>query len=121
MSDKDQAQKAIEMIKAVYDDGFAEINGRRYEFNKTTHNKRLQVWAFYSANQELIQRQDFSFFTTPEWARCESVINDIVTFEGDLLSRRPGHWDEYPEDFLTFVTTALAVISYPFIRGGSTG
>lgn len=34
---KEQQKKALEMIKAVYDDGFAEINGNRYDFAAMTH------------------------------------------------------------------------------------
>ena len=32
-----QAQEAKAQLKAVYDDGYADINGRRYEFAKMRH------------------------------------------------------------------------------------
>ena len=37
---KETAEKALEMIKAVYDDGFAEINGNRYDFAAMTQKRR---------------------------------------------------------------------------------
>jgi len=113
--------EALAMIKAVYDDGVAEINGRSYEFSKMRHNKRRSVFAFYTSIAGQLQTGSFSFLDTPAFNSVEKIINDVVIFNGSALSRLPEHWDEYPEDYITFISTALGVISYPFLRGSDTG
>ena len=116
---KDQGSEeneALEMLKAVYDDGQAEIHGRAYELTKTTHKKRRKVFAFFSKYQKQIFSSDYSFLESEEFEHVEGLINNLVLFKGTLLSRIPDHWEKYPEDYLLFVTTMLGVISYPFFR-----
>ena len=112
------AKKGKAMIKEVFDDGFAEINGREYKFSKTTHKKRRKIFAFYTKVTPLIQAGDFSFLDWTEWDIVEDVIGNIVTHDGLQLSKTGGreesHWDKFPGDFITFVSIALPVIAYPF-------
>lgn len=116
-----QQQQGMEMIKAVYEDGFAEINEREYHFLKMRHQQRRSVFAFFSSIQRDIQRQDFSFLDDPRFKNVEKIIEASVTFDDSLLAKLPNHWDEHPQDYLTFVSTALAVISYPFMPASATG
>ena len=44
-----------------------------------------------------------------------ATIADVTTFDGALLSRLETHWDNYPQDYLKFVTAAMGGISYPFL------
>tara|TARA_Y100000310_G_C20417199_1_gene684898 strand:- start:289 stop:657 length:369 start_codon:yes stop_codon:yes gene_type:complete len=114
-------EKALAELKAIYDDKIAEINGREYEFTKTVHTRRRQVFAFYSSIQDDIARQDFSFLVTPQFAKIEKLINEIVLFDGDKLSSLNEHWEEYPGDYIQFISVALGVVSYPFLSGAVTG
>jgi hypothetical protein len=113
---KEQKQ-AIEMIKSVYEDQCAEINGREYKYHKMSHEKRIQVFAFFSRIQNQIGTGDFSFLTDPGFKAVEKTIGDYVTFDDALINKRPTHWDEYPEDYIQFIITSLGVISYPFLKG----
>jgi len=114
MSNKNMKEsKAI--LKAVYDDGFAEINGRKYVFNKTTHKKRLKVFAFFTSVQHLMSNGNFSFMDGEEFDSVVDVIGGVVSIDNELLIKKKFHWEEYPEDYLKFITTALGVISYPFL------
>jgi len=118
MSDLSQAK---DMIKRIYEDGCAEINGREYKFTKMQHKKRRKVFAFYSSITSQLKANDFSFLDYSSFEGVEAAINDAVTFDDSLLSRLgTEHWDEYPDDYLPFIGTALAVISFPFIRGRDT-
>ena len=112
--------EALEMIKAVYDDGEAEINGRVYEFTKMRHESRRRVFAFYTSIANELQNGSFMFLDTPAFNDVEKVINKAVLYDGSALAKLPEHWDEYPEDYITFISTALGVISYPFLRGSNT-
>lgn len=107
-------------LKAIYDDKVATINGRDYGLTVTSHAQRVKVFAFFSKVQGQLQTHDFSFLDTAEWKDVERTIGNIVMFDGVLLNKRPTHWEEYPEDYLTFVPTMLGVISYPFMRGKNT-
>ncbi len=119
MSDK--VQEAQEMIRAVYEDGLAEINGREYCITKMMHKKRRKVFAFFTHVQADLQKQDFSFLDTDRWDSVEIIIENAVTFNGSLLAKLPEHWDTYPQDYLLFVSTMLGAISFPFLSGVSGG
>lgn len=116
----DEAQGALAQIKAVYDDKCATINGRNYEFTMTSHAQRVKVFAYFSKVRTQVERGDMSYLDTDEFKSVERVIGHIVTYEGSLLAKLPLHWEHFPEDYLTFVSTAMGVISYPFLRGKST-
>lgn len=113
-------EKALEMIKAVYDDGCAEINGREYKFLGTTHIKRRRVFAFFSSIQNSITSGDLRFLDTAEFTPVEKVISEMVTVNDTILAKSVNHWEEYPEDYIQFISVAMGVISYPFLRGSLT-
>ena len=116
MSVQDQREEAMRQVRAVYEDGEAEVNGRKYTFHKMQHMERRKVFAFYSSVQKLMQVQDFSFLDTPQFAATEAVMWGAISIDGELLSKKRDHWEEYPEDYLNLVMVSMGVISYPFIR-----
>jgi len=111
---KAEQEAARAEIKAVFDDGFLEINGRSYVFTNATHKKRLKVFAYFTGVAAEIAVQNLSFMGTKEYEDIALIVSQLVTFEGTLLAKKLNHWNEYPEDYITFMTTALGVISYPF-------
>lgn len=113
--EQSDVKKSQALLKAVYDDGFAEINGRKYVFNKTTHKKRLKVFAFFTSIQHLMSTGNFSFMDGAEFDGVVDVIEGIVSIDDELLIKKKLHWEEFPEDYLKFITTAMGVISYPFL------
>jgi len=118
----EQQAAAKAMIQAVYEDGYAEINGRRYEFLKMTHKQRRKVFAFYSRIAEQVQRKNFAFLDSPDFEPVEAVINAAVTVDGrSLVKSSDEHWDAHPEDYLLFLATALPAISFPFLSAAPTG
>jgi hypothetical protein len=115
------AEKAQAMIKAVYDDGEMEINGRQYRFTSMQHKQRRRVFAYYTHVMGQVQGNDFSFLDSPEFEKVEQVIDNAITYNGSLLSRiGDAHWDKYPDDYLQYVTVAMGVISYPFLSASHT-
>ena len=117
-----QEEQARAMIRAIYEDGEAEINGRVYRFTKMTHKQRRKVFAFYTSVARDVERNDFSFLDSDRFAAVEDVINKSVTYNDSLLSvLGDTHWEKYPDDYLQFIPTALGVISYPFLAGADTG
>lgn len=122
VSEKDQAEMAQAMIKAVFEDGEAEINGRVYRFLAMTHKERRKVFAFYTRVQMQVKNKDMSFIDSPEFEAVEAVINKSVTFNDSLLIRLGDqHWEKYPGDYISFIMTALPVISFPFFPAAPIG
>ncbi|WP_061281493.1 hypothetical protein [Kluyvera cryocrescens] len=116
---KEKQQKALDMIKAVYKDGFAEINGNRYDFAAMTHKKRRKVFAFFTGIASELSRQSLEFLDTERFEEIERLMFDYVLYDGVQLSKQADHFESFPGDYVMVVTTALQVISLPFM-GGST-
>ena len=110
-----QAEAARAMIKAVHEDKCATINGRDYQLTSINHIKRRKVFAFFSRIQGDLQRGDFWWLDSKDWAEVEKVIENCVTYNGDLISRRERHWEEFPQDYILFVQTMLGALSFPFL------
>jgi len=117
-SDEELIAKAQEQIKAVYDDGIATINGRDYTFCKMTFSERRKVFAYMTSIQKELQEGNFTFVDSKIFKEdIEKTIFRNVTLEGmSLLKKNP--FENYIEDYVPFITTALGVISYPFLKGG---
>lgn len=117
----EQDKKALDMVRAVYEDEAATINGRTYTLTKMVHQRRRAVFAFASKLGDDMRKGNFSWMDSPEFSNVERVINDHVLFDGQLISKLPKHWDEYPEDYIMFITTMLGAMSYPFMRAAAGG
>lgn len=114
MTEKDQA---LEQVRQVFEDGVATINGRDYCFLKMRHEQRIKVFAFYSSISSSLQEGSFEFLDSEKFREVSKVIFNSITYNGSLISKLPDHWEEFGEDYVTLVATALGVISYPFFRG----
>jgi hypothetical protein len=114
-----EVNDALSMIKEVYDDQEAEINGNVYTFTKTKHRQRLKVFSFYMKVAKQLESNDMSFLGSEEFEYIEKIISDIILFDGSQLSKLKDHWenDEFTGDYIILITTAMAVISYPFLKG----
>lgn len=113
----DARAEAMAQVRAVYEDGEAEINGRSYKFHKMMHTERRKVFAFYTSVQAQMQNQSFAFLDTPAYEAVEKVMFGAISYDGNLVKKLADHWDECPEDYLQLVSVAMGVISYPFLRG----
>lgn len=116
---KEQQNKALEMIKAVYNDSFADINGNRYEFASMTHKKRRKVFAFFTGIASELSRQSMEFLDTERFEEIERVMFDYILFDGVQLSKQPDHFENFSGDYILLITTALQVISLPFMAGSN--
>ena len=117
-----ERQQALSMLKAVHDEQSATLpSGREYTLTKMTHKQRRRVFAFFTKKQREIQNGDFSFLDSAEFEPVEKVIMDTLLFEGAQISKSPDHWEDYPEDYVLFITTMLGAISYPFLSGSLGG
>ena len=116
MTVDEQRQAALMQIRAIYEDGEAEVNGRVYKLHKMQHVERRKVFAFYSAVQAQMSANNFAFLDTPGFAEVEKVMWSAISLDGELISKRRDHWEDFPEDYLTLVAAAMGVMSYPFLR-----
>ncbi len=109
------------MVKAVFDDGEAEINGRKYVLLKMTHKQRRKVFAYYTKVSKLAENNDLSFIDSSEFEPVELLVHGVVSYNDSLLSKLgDSHWEKYPEDYVTFIMTVLPAMSYPFMVAAPT-
>lgn len=112
-------KKAQEQTKAVFEDGYANINERKYVFTVMTFSERRSVFAYMSSIKGRLAVEDFSFLDESKFKELErEVIFRRVTVDDMALSKK-NIFEDHPEDYLLFITTALMVISYPFLKGMS--
>lgn len=117
-----EERAAFEMVKAIVEDGEAEINGNVYKFTKFTHKERKKVFAFFTSIAGQLQNGDMSFIDFERFDKIEEIISKHVTYKGSLLSViGNSHWEENPGDYIPFVSVALQVISFPFMPANATG
>jgi len=117
MTEVEKREEGLKQIKAVADDGFAEINGRKYTFNKFTFVERRTVFGYMSSIEMRLKTKDLSFFDEPKFTEVERIINRNVTFDDGMTLSKKNVFEDYPEDYMMFIQTALMVISYPFLKG----
>ena len=116
MTKTEQQAAAMSQLRAVYEDGEAEINGRTYKFHKMTHVERRKVFAYQSSVAHQLQAGNFAFLDTPAFAATEEVMWKNISYDGSAIAKLRDHWDEYPEDYMMLISTAMGVMSYPFMR-----
>lgn len=109
-----------DIIKSVYEDKIATINEHDYEFGVMTFTERRTVFAYASKIAKNLESGDLSFIDDSEYKKIEKdIIFKRITYDKMSLSKKNVFEDEeFMVDYLKFVTIALAVISYPFTKGG---
>lgn len=115
----EQVKAAMAQMKSVLDDGVATINGRDYVFTAMTHAERVKVFSFYSSPANTAANNSFEFLDDPKYKEVEKVMFNRLNFDGMQLSKIPNHFETYPEDYLQVISTAMGVMSYPFMKGVS--
>lgn len=113
----DQLKSAIAQMKAVCEDGVATINGRDYKLTAMTHSERVKVFSFYASPSNTAAMNSFEFLDDPKYKEVEKVMFSRITFEDMQLSKLPNHFEEYPEDYIILISTAMGAMSYPFMKG----
>jgi hypothetical protein len=105
-----------ELIKECYEAGEFTIHERTYKMLPVPHASALKAvgYAQRAENKGMM-------IGDSEWMAMEAHITKFFSVDGSILCKKPGHFEKYPEDYMTFVTYALAVIAYPFMRGIVTG
>ena len=118
VANNEQLKSAITQMKAVCDDGVATINGRDYKITAMTHSERVKVFSFYASPSNTAAINSFEFLDDPKYKEVEKVMFNRITFEDMQLSKLPNHFEEYPEDYIILISTAMGAMSYPFMRAG---
>lgn len=111
--------KAEDQIKAVYEDGVAEINGTQYVFSKLKHKDRLKVFEMLQNATNQTTGEMRIPWTSAQFTEVEALINSKVLVDDMQISKYDSYWDqeENLDDYMPFIVTAVQVICYPFMRG----
>jgi hypothetical protein len=102
-------------IAECYEDKVVTINGRDYKMLHIPYQSALKVIG-------LAQRiQKGLIYTGDEgWSELEVLLRKYFSVDGDILIKKPGHFDKCQEDYMTFIAYATGMITYPFSKGTAT-
>ncbi len=116
----DKKAEVKNSAKACFDDGFAEINGRKYVFGSVNHKTRLKIFGYFQSIGYEMSRGSMAFMGTDEFSKIEDIMFSNITFEDSALIKiKDSHFDKCGEDFPLLVPVAMGVFCYPFMRGTS--
>lgn len=101
-------------VRQIYEDGWVELNGRRYEFLRMTHLERRKVLAYAP------MITDMSFLEDPKWNNVEKLIWSRISYDGRIISQDPEHWENHMSDYVQLLQIAVSVIVYPFLPESGT-
>lgn len=117
----DNIDAQLNQVKSIYEEGVATINNHDYTFTKMTFTERRKVFSYLTTIKDDLAVGNFGFLDSKVFKEdIEKVIFRNITLDGMTLSKKnPFDDDEYMCDYVALITNALAVISYPFSKGGS--
>lgn len=113
--DKDKS-----LVKECYEDGFAEINGRKYEFGKINHKTRLKIFGYANAVMPSLLSGNYAFMGSDEYKDFQDLMFKNMILDGTSLTKlSEDHFEKYGEDYIILISMAMQVFCYPFTKGTS--
>ena len=119
---QNEAKKNVEkLVKKIQDNGDTlKLGSVGYKFNRFRHKERVKVFGYLTAVAPAMEKGNFEFLSSDAFDQVAKIISENVTVDGMSLQKMDSHWDDHPENFIGFFTTALQFVSFPFLRGGIT-
>jgi len=120
MSETESATKEIKKtskVKECFEDGCAEINGRKYTFGSINHKTRLKIFGYAQSVKHLMVHGDYSFMSDDSYSNIEDLMFSNMIYDKQSLSKLPEHFNEFGEDYLKLVNISMMVFCYPFMKG----
>ena len=99
-----------DVVKKSYEDGWVEINGITYTMLKLSNEVALDIVGLSQVCAGAGAR-----INDNNWKELQKKIYNAFSVDGQLLSRIPGHFEEHRGSYFTFLSYAIAMVSYPFI------
>lgn len=106
----------LEQLSTWHEQGFFEINERKYSVTKLTHQLRIEALSIFAKVETMQLVGDLGYLVDPKYKEIARKIEEKITFDGAKLSTLPNHWEQYPEDFILYGMISLKVICYPFYQ-----
>jgi hypothetical protein len=122
MSNKARAEKAASQagshaqIKALYKKGFFQIGENKYEFIKMPFKKAKKIFAYLTAIAGKLDAGNLEFLDSEKFDdEIEPLLFEYMLFDGFKLDTLDEHFDEYPSDYIEFVTMSIQGFAAPFL------
>lgn len=111
------ATQAQGFVKQCYEEKSFSVNGREYKYLPTTHEKRLRIFSYMMGIHKKMSSGDLSFMGSPEWKDIVRLMENLIMFDEQILSRIKDHWEdeEKSKDYAKLMLTSLQVIAYPLL------
>jgi hypothetical protein len=122
MSNKAQAEKAAMQaisharIKALYKKGFFDIGDNKYQFSKMPFKKSKKIFSYLTSIASELELGRLGFLDSPKFDdEIEPLLFQYMLLDGFKLETIDDHFDEYPSDYIEFVTMSIQGFSAPFL------
>jgi len=100
----------LEIVKKSYADKRIEIKGIAYTMCDLTNDASLEIMGLGQ-----LCGADGSRINDANWKKLEKKLCDAFMIDNQLLSRLPNHFEINKGSYITFISYALAMVSFPFI------
>tara|TARA_R110000764_G_scaffold60448_4_gene129779 strand:- start:1024 stop:1446 length:423 start_codon:yes stop_codon:yes gene_type:complete len=117
MSNKQaEAQAGYAAIKAIYKKGFFEVGENKYEFSKMPFKKAKKIFAYLTAIAGELEAGQLGFIDSHKFDNdIEPLLFQYMLVNGFKLDTVDDHFDEFPSDYIEFVSTAIQGFAAPFL------
>ena len=120
MSNKAKAAQAAidgqKAIKAIYEKGYFDVGDRKYELSKMPFKKAKKIFAYLTAIATQIEAGQLGFIDSDKFENdIEPLLFQFMLVDGFKLETIDDHFDDYPGDYIEFVTMSTQGFAAPFI------
>lgn len=102
-------------IKEFYENRECVINDRSYRMHDVSNKKALKI---IGLSQQIGEGK--AEIGSDIWNDLEEKITTCFSFEQQILSKIPDHFENHKQDYFMFMGYAMAMIAYPFTPGSPT-
>jgi hypothetical protein len=103
-------------IKEIYKKGFFDIGENKYQFSKMPFKKAKKIFAYLTSIASELELGRLGFLDSPKFDdEIEPLLFQYMLFDGFKIDTIDDHFDEYPSDYIEFVTMSIQGFSAPFL------
>ena len=108
-------------IKAIYEKGCFDIADRKYQFSKMPFKSGKKIFAYLTTIAGELENGQLGFIDSVKFdSEIEPLLIKYILVDGFKLDTIPDHFEDYPSDYIQFVTMAIQGFAAPFLPEAAT-
>jgi len=107
---------SVSELKKLHEAGQFTIGGRVYEMSKMPWKEAKKIFAYLTVVAGELELGQMGFIDTPKFeVEIEPKLLSYMMVDGFKLSTIPDYFDDYPCDYVQFVTMSIQGFAAPFL------